>query len=81
MKCPQCNAKGTLTLSYMFQISHDYKIKRDGTLPKKYMRSGEHSMEWSIITCSNCDFYSSDLDGNYDFDIIDNKVVFNLEDK
>lgn len=77
MKCPQCNAEGTLTISFMYQISHDYKIKRDGTLPKKYKISGEHTLEWSCINCSNCGMCATDVNGDY-YDGDNGEVVFNL---
>lgn len=74
MKCPKCGAKGTLVLSVMYQVSHDYKIKRDGTLPNKYKKSSEAHEEWSCINCQNCGFNGTDLQGVYS--VVDGKVVF-----
>lgn len=78
MKCPKCNAEGTLTISFVYQITHDYKIKRDGTLPKKYTKSKENTLEWSCIECSNCDYYATDVNGAY-YDGDNGEIVFSKE--
>lgn len=60
-KCPVCG--GTLEYCNLYQISHVYRILKNGKLSKRYSKREEGSMDCGFICCSNCDFHTDcDLD-------------------
>lgn len=57
MKCPKCDAEGTLVYSEYFQYSVDRKVLKDGRLARKSKKSYSSSEEWGSVTCSACGAY------------------------
>lgn len=67
MKCPICGEEDTLTISFLYQFSKDYKITKKGCLSKKYTIDNNHTMETSVLVCKNgCDV--NDLDWDWDYE-------------
>lgn len=72
MKCPICNKENSLSICYLYQYSHRYKILKNGRMSKKYIKENEGSTEHAILVCSNgCDVdkFVWELDNNYNLKI------------
>lgn len=54
MICPKCGKADSLVLSDYYQLSHDYRVLKNGKVSKNFKRSGEHTEEWSTVTCNEC---------------------------
>lgn len=54
MICPICKKENTLTLCYLYQYSHNYRILKNGKVSKKYtVEDSGGGEEKSVLTCSN----------------------------
>lgn len=53
MKCPICKEENTLTVHYLYQYSHEYKIRKDGKISKKYRVNDNGPEEIGILVCEN----------------------------
>ena len=68
-KCPKCG--GQMTLSEHFALTHDYRIRRDGTLYKRHKKSPEGPIDCVTAYCEGCKTYwdgdhtINDIDGVY----------------
>ena len=55
-KCPLCG--GEIIISALYQISHDYKLTKQGRMSKKYTVTNAGSEEAMIAACaSGCGAY------------------------
>ena len=54
-KCPHCG--GRMTASEYFSLTHDYIIKKDGNLSKRYTKSEEGSIDCITVRCNSCMSY------------------------
>ena len=67
--CPKCG--GTIIVSYLYQISHDYVLTKRGRLSKRFTRTPEGPMDASVASCRNCGLYwevgdfAIDADGSF----------------
>ena len=50
--CQNCG--GTLVYEEFFQVGHQYVVKKDGTLYKRFKRTSENSEEASMLYCRDC---------------------------
>lgn len=65
MKCPICGEENTLSVCFLKQYSHNYKITKKGILSKKYTVEDAGSIEVSVLVCKNgCNV--NDLDWELD---------------
>lgn len=68
-KCPHCG--GRMTLSEHFALTHDYLIRKDGQLCKRYRKSEEGPIDCVTAFCDACKTYwdgdntIADADGVY----------------
>ena len=53
--CPKCG--GAIIVSFLYQISHDYRLTKKGTLSKKFTKTDENSMEVAVARCEDCQAY------------------------
>ncbi len=76
MICPKCGKVDSLVLSDYYQISHDYRILKNGKVSKRFKRSSEHTEEWSAVTCNECGSqWSSVVNGKGGFYISDDGTI------
>lgn len=68
-KCPHCG--GRMILSEYFSVSHNYLIRKDGQLSKRYRKSAEGPIDCVMAFCDTCKTYWDgdsticDMDGVY----------------
>lgn len=60
-KCPVCG--GVLEYCDLYQVSHIYRILKNGKISKRYTKREEGPMGCGFVCCSNCTFHTDcDLD-------------------
>lgn len=67
--CPVCG--GTITVSWLYQYSHDYIVNKNGKLSKRYTTVDVGPMEVAIASCKNCRNYWEESD----FQIVDDRFI------
>lgn len=71
MMCPNCKSKNTIVYSIQIPYEHVYKVKKNGTLYKKFSKRCLGDSQYDCYYCTNC---------LKEFDyIIDNKGVVELK--
>lgn len=54
-KCPHCG--GRMTLCVHFALTHDYSIRKDGKVGKRYVKSDEGPIDCVTAFCNACNTY------------------------
>lgn len=54
-KCPKCG--GRMMMSEHFASTHDYLIRKDGRLYKRFRRSAEGPVDCVTAVCLDCETY------------------------
>lgn len=54
-KCPHCG--GRMNMSEHFALTHDYLIRKDGQLSKRYRKSPAGPIECVTAFCTECKKY------------------------
>lgn len=54
-KCPKCG--GRMMMSEHFALTHDYRVRKDGRLYKRYKKSAEGFVDCVTAYCENCKTY------------------------
>ena len=79
IRCPKCNAKGTLTFGSVYQVCHEHHICLDGRISKRYKKTPEYSEEWNYVCCSVCGMHITGHDYNT-YTIQGNRIIFETEE-